>query len=148
MREQRLGLEWILICQRSLRLKWGCTKDPCCHPFLAVVVDVVTEFAREGALSELLYADDLFLMSDAIEGLRNKFLKWMEIESKDLKINLGKTMVMVSGRITMDGISKSMVDPCGVCSLGVKDNSVVCLQCGKWIHGRCAGVKRVAPLKM
>ena len=39
-----------------------------------MVVDVVTEFFREGALSELLYADDLVLMSDTIEGLRNKFL--------------------------------------------------------------------------
>ena len=38
----------------------------------AVVVDVVTEFAREGALHEL------FLMSEIIEGLRNKFLKWKE----------------------------------------------------------------------
>ena len=46
-------------------------------PFLfAVVVDVVTEFAREGALYELLYADDLVLMSETIEGLRNKFLGW------------------------------------------------------------------------
>ena len=33
----------------------------------SVVVDVVTEFDREGALSELLYADDLILMSDIIE---------------------------------------------------------------------------------
>ena len=39
----------------------------------AVVVDVVTEFAREGALSELLYADDLVLMRETILGLRNKF---------------------------------------------------------------------------
>ena len=44
----------------------------------AVVVDVVTEFARNGALSELLYADDLVLMRETIEGLRNKFLKWKE----------------------------------------------------------------------
>ena len=37
-------------------------------PFLfAVVVDVVTEFVREGALSELLYADDLVLMSETID---------------------------------------------------------------------------------
>ena len=37
-------------------------------PFLfAVVVDYVTEFAREGALSELLYDDDLVLISDTIE---------------------------------------------------------------------------------
>ena len=39
-------------------------------PFiLAVVVDVVTEFAREGGLSELLYAYDLLLMSETIEGV-------------------------------------------------------------------------------
>ena len=48
-------------------------------PFLfAVVVHVVTVFAREGALSELLYTGDLDLMSETIEGIRNKFLKWKE----------------------------------------------------------------------
>ena len=55
----------------------------------AVVVDVVTEFARDGALSELLYADDFILTSETIEGLRNKFLEWMEaFESKGLKVIL------------------------------------------------------------
>ena len=42
---------------------------------LAVVGDVVSEFAREGALSKLLYADDLVLESETIEGLWNKFIK-------------------------------------------------------------------------
>ena len=33
-------------------------------PFLfELVVDVVTEFTRQGALSELLYADDIVLMT-------------------------------------------------------------------------------------
>ena len=42
----------------------------------------------EGALSWLLYADDLVLTSEAIEGLRNKFLKWKEtFGSKGLKVN-------------------------------------------------------------
>ena len=41
-----------------------------------VLVDVVTEFAREVVLSVLLYADDLVLMSETIEGLRIKFIKW------------------------------------------------------------------------
>ena len=46
-------------------------------PFLLeLVADVVTEFAKEGVLSELLHADDLVLMSETIEGLRDKFLKW------------------------------------------------------------------------
>ena len=104
-----------------------------------VVVDVITEFAREGALSELMYADDLVLMSGTIVGLRNKFLKWMgAFKSKGLKVNLGKTKVMVSSGNTQDGLSKSNVGSCGVCSLRVKANSVLCVQCGRWIHGRCA----------
>ena len=52
---------------------------------------------------------------------------------------------MVSGGITKDGMSTSKVDPCGVCSLRVKTNSVLCLQCGMWIHSRCAGEKGVTP---
>ena len=47
-------------------------------PFFALVVNVVTELARDFALSELLYADDLVLMSETIEGLRNMFLKLKE----------------------------------------------------------------------
>ena len=64
-------------------------------------------------------------------------------EIKCLKANLGKTKVMVSGGITKDGMYKNKVDPCEVCRLRAKTNSVLCAQCGKWIHGRCAGVKRV-----
>ena len=117
-------------------------------PFVfALVVDVVTVFAREGMLSELLHADDLVLMSETIERCWNKFLKWKEdFESKRLKNNLGKTKVMVSGSITKDGLSRSKIDSFGVCSLSVEANSVLCIQCGKWILGRCAGVNRVSTM--
>ena len=55
----------------------------------------------EGALSELLYAGELVLMSETMEGLRNKLLKWNDaFENKGLKDSLGKTKVMVSGGIT------------------------------------------------
>ena len=91
----------------------------------------------EGALSDLLYAVNLFLMSETLDGLRNKLLKWKEaIESKGLKVNLGITNVMVSSGITKDGLYKSKVDPCAVCSLRVKANSVLYVECGKWIHGK------------
>ena len=110
------------------------------------MVDVVTELAREDALSEFLYADDLVLMSETIKGLWNKFLKWKEdFERKGLKVNLRITKVMVSSSITKDDMSKSKVHPCGFCSLRAKANSILCVQCGKWIHGRCVGVKRVIP---
>ena len=56
----------------------------------AVVVDVVTEFAR--GCAGLLYADDLVLMSETIKGPGNKFVKWKEaFESKGLKVKLRKT---------------------------------------------------------
>ena len=94
--------------------------------------DVVTELAREGVLCELLYADNLVLMSETIERLRNSFLRWKEaFECKVLKVNLGKTKVMVTGYITNDGISKCKVDQCWVSSLTVKANSVLCVQCCK-----------------
>ena len=61
---------------------------------------------------ELLYADDIVLMSKAIDRLRNKFIKWKEsFESKSLKVNFEKSKVMVCGSITKDGMSKSKVDP-------------------------------------
>ena len=72
----------------------------------------------------MLYADDLVLMSETIEGLRNTFLKRKDaFENMGLKVNLGKTRMMVSGVITKGGLSKSKVDPCGVYILRVKLNS-------------------------
>ena len=41
----------------------------------AIVVDVVSENAREGLMKEFLYADDLILMSKTMEGLKKMFLK-------------------------------------------------------------------------
>ena len=96
--------------------------------------------------TEILYDDDIVLMSETIEELRNTFLKCKEtFEIRCLKVNLGNAMIMASVGITKKGISKSKVNPCGVCSLRVKANSVLFVHCNKWIHGRCAGVKEVTP---
>ena len=54
-----------------------------------------------------------------------------------------KTTVMVSVGVTMDGLSKGNVCPCGFCSLSAKANYVQCGKYGKWIHSRCAGVNRL-----
>ena len=62
---------------------------------------MLSQNLHEGALSELLYADDIVLMSESNEGLRYKFIKWKEdFESKGLKVSLWKTKVMISGGIT------------------------------------------------
>ena len=44
----------------------------------AVVIGVVTELAR-GVVSKLHYAGDLAMMSETIEGLKNKFRKRTEV---------------------------------------------------------------------
>ena len=41
----------------------------------AIVVDVVTEHAREELLNEILYADDLVLMSESMDDLRERLQK-------------------------------------------------------------------------
>ena len=51
--------------------------------------------------------------------------------------------MIVSGSIAKEGLSKCKVDPCGVFHLRVNASSVLCVQCRKWIHGRCIGMKRV-----
>ena len=40
----------------------------------AIAVDIISENAREGLINEILYADDLVLMSESIENLKEKFL--------------------------------------------------------------------------
>ena len=65
-------------------------------------------------------------MSEATKGLRNKFVKWREaLEIKRLKVNPQKTKV--SSDLTQDGLSKTNVGLCLVCSLRVKANSVLCV---------------------
>ena len=49
----------------------------------AIAVDVILKNAREGLINEILYADDLVLMIESIENLKEKFFKWKEaFESK------------------------------------------------------------------
>ena len=84
----------------------GICKGSLSSPFFVVLVDV-PNLARQNVLSELLFVGDLGLMSETIEGLGNKFIKWKDaFDSTSLKVNLGKTTLMVSGGFAKDGLSK------------------------------------------
>jgi hypothetical protein len=103
-------------------------------------MDVVCGDIMEGLLFEILYADDLVLMADSMEKLQLKFDRWKSvIERKGLKVNMGKTKVMVGGEGGERVVSR--IDPCGLCDKRVKANSVLCIGCKKWVHKRCSGVK-------
>ncbi|GFS20484.1 retrovirus-related Pol polyprotein from type-1 retrotransposable element R2 [Elysia marginata] len=71
-------------------------------PFLfTIVLYTISEECRNGLPWELLFADDLAIIADSEEELQRRWLKWqIGLESKGLKVkvNTGKTEVMVSGR--------------------------------------------------
>ena len=57
----------------------------------AIVVDVIAENARRGVVNKLLYADDLVIMSEDMEDLKERFWNWKNVlESKGLKVNTRK----------------------------------------------------------
>ena len=74
------------------------------------------------------YADDLILLSETMEGLKKRFLKWRSaLESKGLKMNLEKTEVLVCG--SEGEVIRNRIDPCGICGKRVIVNSLLCTKC-------------------
>jgi len=65
-------------------------------PLLFVIVmETISRELRAGLPLELLYADDLIVMAESEESLRDKIVKWKSgLEAKGLKMNIGKTKVM------------------------------------------------------
>ena len=62
--------------------------------------------------------------------MRENVNEWREaVESKRIRINLGKTKLIVSGM---------EIDLCGVCGMS---HSMLCTVCGKWVHARCKDKK-------
>ena len=95
---------------------------------------------RTGTPWELLYADDLVISAETEEGLKMKLNKWKtEMEAKCLRVNMGKTKIMVSG-VNLQTLKGSGEYPCSVCRKGVGSNSIYCAGCSHWVHKKCSGV--------
>ena len=97
--------------------------------------------SRIGWPRELLYADDLVIMSDNLEDLKIQLQAWRtSLETWGLIVNVGKTKIIGSlGEAQKP--TRNVKWPCGVCSKGVIVNSILCQTCNLWIHKRCSGVK-------
>ena len=66
--------------------------------------------------------------------------KWKtEMEAKGLRVNMGKTKIMVSG-VNLQPLKDSGKYPCSVCRKGVGSNSIYCAGCSHWVHKKCSGV--------
>ena len=66
------------------------------------------------------------------------------MEKKGLRVNAGKTKVMICGT-GLDLLQSSGEYPCAVCRTGVGNNSIYCNGCKLWVHKKCSGLKRLTP---
>ena len=94
---------------------------------------------------EDLYEDDLVINADSLEECVRRLLIWKKaMEKKGLKVNAGKTKVMICGT-GLDFLQSSGQYPCAVCHTGVGNNSIYCNGCKLWVHKKCGGLQRLTP---
>ena len=128
---------------KSFSVKVGVHQGSVLSPLLFVIVmEALSKDFKAGLPYELLYADDLVLMAESIQELETKYTAWKEgMEKKGLRVNIGKTKVMVSNK-TIGTQTKSGKWPCGVCRKGVGEVSAIqCNQCNAWVHKKCSKIK-------
>ena len=106
-----------------------------------IVLEVLSREFREGLPMELFHhADDLVLIGETEELLLEKVRKRKEgMEKKGLRVNAGKTKI-VWCQVSKGQTEDSGEHPCGVCRKGVSDNSILCVECHRWVHKRCSGI--------
>ena len=112
--------------------------------FIIVLEALSLEF-RAGVPWEDLYADDLVTIADSLEECVRKLLIWKEaMEKKVLRVNAGKTKVMICGT-GLDLLQISGEYPCAVYRTGVGNNSIYCNGCKLWVHKKCSEVQGLTP---
>ena len=96
-----------------------------------------------GVLWEDLYADDLVIIAESLEECIRRLLTWKEaMEEKGLRVNAGKTKIMICGT-ELDLLQSLGEFPCAVRRTGVGSNSIVCKDCKHWVHKKSSGLKRL-----
>ena len=72
----------------------GSLEDNKTSDYLLTYLLTLSRECPEGLPWELLYADDLVIIAKTLDELENRYTAWKKsIESKGLRINIGKTKV-------------------------------------------------------
>ena len=86
-----------------------------------------------------------FHIKSLLEECVRRLLIWKEaMEKKGLRVNAGKTKVMICGT-GLDLLQSSGEYPCAVCCTGVGNNSIYCNGCKLWVHKKCSWLQRLTP---
>ena len=97
-----------------------------------------TVSGRSGRPWEILYADDLVIIAENLKGLCNKLTTWKHnLEAKGLRVNMGKTKIMMSGP-DLNNLKDSWKIPC--VGLELVGSNIFCTGCNHWVHKRCSGL--------
>ena len=109
---------------------------------MLLFIIVLEAFSREFH-SGVLYADDLDIIAESLKECVRRLLTWKEaMEKKGLRVNAGKTKIMIWGT-GLDLLQSSGEFPCAVCCTGVGSNSFFCNGCKHWVHKKCSGLKHL-----
>ena len=131
---------------KEFEVKVGVHQGTILSPLLFIIVlETLSREFRAGVPWEDLYADDLVIIADSLEECVRRLLIWKEdMEKKGLRVNAGKTKVMICGT-GLDLLQSSGEHPCTVCRTGVGKNSISCNGCKLWVHKKCSGLRRLTP---
>ena len=126
----------------EFEVKVGVHKGSVLSPLLFIIVlEAFSREFRSWVHWEDLYADDLVIIAEALEECVRRLLTWEEaMEKKRLRVNAGKTKIMICGK-GLDLLLSSGELPCAICRTGVGSNNIFCNGCKHWVHKKCSGLK-------
>ena len=129
---------------KEFEVKVGVQQGSVLSPLLFIIMlEALSGEFRSGVSWEDLYADDLVITAESLEECVRRLLTWKEaMEKKGLRVNAGKTKIMICGT-GLDLLQSSGKFPCAVCRTGVGSNSIFCNACKHWVHKKYSGLKRL-----
>ena len=128
----------------EFEVKVGIHQGSVLSPLLFIVVlEALSREFRSGVPWEDLYADDLVIIAELLEECVRRLLTWKEaMEKKGLRVNAGKTTIMICGT-GLDLLQSSGEFPCTVYCTGVGSNNIFCNGRKHWVHKKYSGLKRL-----